>query len=57
MMGQRVRTLENCAKIAGQYTVRWDGKDESGVDAASGVYLYLLKTESFTKTMKMILLR
>jgi len=43
--GQRVKTLLNEVRSAGDHTVRWSGRDDQGGEAASGVYLYLLTTE------------
>ena len=42
---------------AGTVTVTWDGRNADGAQAASGVYLYRLKTEDFSATKKMILLK
>jgi len=41
--GEPVRTLVNGEKGAGNYAVRWDGKDESGKELATGSYFYTLK--------------
>lgn len=43
--GQRVKSLLNGVRSAGYHTVRWNGRDDQGLAAASGVYLYLLTTE------------
>lgn len=37
--GRLVRTVENKARAAGQYTAQWDGSNENGGDAASGTYI------------------
>lgn len=52
ILGQKVVTLVNKKQDAGQYTVEWDASA-----FASGIYLYRLNTESFTKTKKLILLK
>ena len=36
--GRRVRTLASGTQPAGEQTLRWDGSDESGRAAASGLY-------------------
>jgi hypothetical protein len=41
-LGGRVRTLTRGTRTAGQHSVTWDGRDESGHKAASGVYLVRL---------------
>lgn len=57
VMGQEVRTLINDVKQAGTYTARWDGKDRYGRQAASGVYFYVMNTEGFSKSRKMLLIK
>ncbi|MEW6687036.1 MAG: FlgD immunoglobulin-like domain containing protein, partial [Candidatus Edwardsbacteria bacterium] len=55
--GQVVKTLVNEPQEPGYYAVRWDGKNESGVGVASGVYFYRLRAGDFTATKKMILVK
>lgn len=55
--GQHIRTLLHGNQNPGAYTLLWDGRDESGFDAPSGVYLYRLVTENFSQTHKMLLTR
>jgi hypothetical protein len=57
ILGQLVRTLVDEEKIPGNYEFTWDGKDNSGIQVASGTYFYQLKTKDATVTKKMILLR
>ena len=52
IMGQQIVSLVDDYLEAGAYSIPWDG---SGY--ASGVYLYRMETGSYTKTMKMILLK
>jgi hypothetical protein len=56
ILGQRVVTLVDREYEAGQHRVVWDGRDGSGRQAASGIYLYQIKSEQLTKSRKMILL-
>ncbi len=56
-LGQEVRALVNAAQNAGQQTVKWDGKNNSGQAVGSGVYLYRLECGKFSKTHKMMLVR
>jgi len=56
-LGQKIRSLVNGLKESGRYQVQWDGRDETGRDVASGLYLYRLKTGEFEQTRKMLLLR
>ncbi len=55
--GRRVKTLLDGDLPAGTYEESWDGRDDSGSIAASGVYFYKLTANDFSKTRKMILLR
>jgi hypothetical protein len=57
ILGQLVRTLVDEEKAPGNYKVIWDGKDNSGKEVGSGIYFYQLKTEEYTATRKMVLLR
>ena len=57
VLGRQIRDLVDEVQPAGSYRTVWDGKDPSGRDAASGVYFYQLRTQSFVQTNKMVLLR
>jgi murein DD-endopeptidase MepM/ murein hydrolase activator NlpD len=57
ILGKKVMTLVNETRDAGTYNVRWNGKDEAGNALASGIYFCRLKTESFEKTMKMVMMK
>jgi flagellar hook assembly protein FlgD len=55
--GEKVRTLVTDELKAGVHDVSWDGRNEKGISVASGLYFYRLKTEDFTRSKKMLLLR
>ncbi len=57
LLGQKVRTLVDEPKWAGDYTVQWNGKNDQGEQLASGVYFYLLKVGENTLAKKMVLLK
>jgi hypothetical protein len=58
LTGQVVRTLVSGERFgAGQHQSLWDGRSESGLRVASGVYFYQLSTDSFTFMKKMTLLQ
>ena len=57
VLGQKIKTLVNETKMAGHYSIKWNGKDERNINVASGVYIYQLKTDKFIETQKMLLLR
>ena len=55
--GQRVRVLARGEMPAGSSTMNWNGKDDSGVSVASGVYFYRLKTSKSVLNRKMMLMK
>jgi hypothetical protein len=55
--GRVVRTLLSGTFAAGDYAVRWDGRNDAGESVSSGVYLCVLETESGRETRKMTLVR
>ena len=55
--GRVVRTLFNGTKPAGSHTVTWDGRDDRGGAASSGVYFYVLDVGNERRTRKMVLLK
>jgi hypothetical protein len=54
LLGQQVKTLVNGAQGPGRYTVVWDGRDEAGRPAATGMYVYRLQAGAFVQTRKML---
>ncbi len=57
LQGRLVRTLLNQEMEAGSHRVAWDGRDERGNGAASGIYLYHIKAGNYVETRKMVLMR
>ncbi|MFH1009314.1 MAG: FlgD immunoglobulin-like domain containing protein [Candidatus Latescibacterota bacterium] len=57
LLGQEVRRLVDEKVEAGWYSALWDGRDSSGRDAASGVYLCRLYAGDFVQIRSMVLLR
>ena len=55
--GRPVRLLLNDTREAGRHETSWDGNDDNGLAAASGVYLYSLETPGYSDNRKMVLLR
>ncbi|MDD4857911.1 MAG: FlgD immunoglobulin-like domain containing protein, partial [Candidatus Krumholzibacteria bacterium] len=55
--GRLVRTLVDGAQSAGQHTVRWDGRNDNGQSAASGIYFCRMAAPKFVEKRKMVLLR
>jgi hypothetical protein len=56
-LGKLVKKLYQGNTLAGQYSVTWDSKSEFGYQMPSGVYFARLSAGSFTKTIKMTLLK
>ncbi len=57
LLGQVVRTLVNKRQPAGHYTVYWDGTDNQHNPVNSGVYIYRLTVDGFSKSGKMALVK
>jgi hypothetical protein len=57
ILGRHVKTLADQKFEAGEHSVVWDGTDQTGNDASSGVYFYRLLTDGRQATQKMLLLR
>ena len=55
--GALVRTLVNTTQAAGTYTVRWNGRNDSGAPAPSGVYFYRMTAGEFSALERMVLLK
>ncbi len=56
ILGEKVREFEKRYE-AGTHTLMWDGKNSSGEEIASGVYLYKLSAGIYQDTKKMVLIR
>jgi hypothetical protein len=56
-LGQKVRTLLNDRREPGFYQMIWDGRNDSGVQVGSGVYLYRMVAGDFVQVRKMILMK
>jgi hypothetical protein len=57
LMGRKVRTLVSSELEAGEHELVWDGRDSSGGEVASGVYLYRLRSNGSSQVRRMTLLR
>ncbi len=55
--GQKVRSLLNENREAGNHSVVWNGKDDNGKNVASGVFFYRMKSGKYSSTKKMILMK
>jgi len=55
--GQEIRTLVQGYQQPGHHRIQWDGKDDEGHHAASGLYHVRIVAEGFMEVRKMILVR
>lgn len=55
--GKLIKTLEGGEKEASMHSTSWDGKDDRGRILPAGVYFYQLKSEGFTDTKRLVLIR
>jgi hypothetical protein len=54
MSGKRVRLLIDDTKLAGTYSLTWDGTNDSGSFVTSGLYFYVLLTDNKKVSKKLI---
>lgn len=52
ILGQEIKTLVNDEKLSGTHSVRFDGSNLS-----SGIYFYMLRTENYSQTKELTLIR
>ncbi|MCC6963509.1 MAG: VCBS repeat-containing protein [candidate division Zixibacteria bacterium] len=57
ILGEKVVTLTEGARVAGVHSVTWDGRDSRGNNVASGVYFYRLDAGEFSATKKMLMMK
>ncbi|MCK4322099.1 DNRLRE domain-containing protein [candidate division WOR-3 bacterium] len=57
ILGQYIRTLIKEKQKAGRYTVRWDGKDNTGRQLSNGIYFLLLERGESKDTKKILRIR
>jgi uncharacterized Zn ribbon protein len=57
ILGQEVITLVDRRQRAGDYIITWDGRDDGGLDVASGIYFCRLQVGGYAETVKMVILR
>ncbi len=57
VLGQKITTLADGEYEAGKYSVTWDGTDEDGSSAATGIYFYRMNAGDFQATKKLMLLK
>jgi hypothetical protein len=54
LMGQEVARLVDQIQEPGYYTVSWNGRDQNGREASTGIYLYRLQGDKEVITLRMV---
>ncbi|MFQ5649853.1 MAG: PKD domain-containing protein [bacterium] len=57
LLGRQVRTLVDETMPAGRHAIVWDGRDQHGQAAASGVYIYRIRAGEFVESRRMLLVK
>ena len=58
VLGNRVTTLVNAVvQPSGNHAIIWDGRNESGVELASGTYFFKFSADRVEHTGRMVLAR
>jgi hypothetical protein len=55
--GRKIRTLVDADRAPGEYAAEWDGADDTGRRAVSGVYLCRMTAGNFSRTVKMTVMK
>jgi CotH kinase protein/Lamin Tail Domain/FlgD Ig-like domain len=57
VLGREIWSISKERKEYGKYSLQWNGNDKEGRVLASGIYLLNINGESYSKTIKLMLLR
>lgn len=57
LLGKEIRTLLDKELSPGSYNISWEGRDNNGKLLPSGIYFIKLNANSFSKTIKAVLLK
>ena len=57
LQGRKVRTLANTRLTPGAHEFEWDARDDNQQELSSGVYLALLRANTFVKSMKLLYIK
>jgi hypothetical protein len=57
ILGQKIKTLLEKVEEPGAKTIFWDGTDDKGLNASTGIYFYRLTAADFVDTRKMVYLK
>lgn len=57
MKGRVIKDLKSKYEIAGRKSIQWDATDNSGYPVSSGMYIFSIRSGSFAKNIKMLLMK
>jgi flagellar hook assembly protein FlgD len=57
VVGQEIRRLIDDDRSAGNYSVSWDGADNSGVKVSGGIYFCKIVARDHTQVTNLVLLK
>lgn len=57
VLGREIWSVNKERKESGSYMIQWNGRNMEGRELASGIYIVNINGESFSKTIKLMLLR
>jgi hypothetical protein len=55
--GRELKVLFNGRQTAGRHEIQWDGRDQNGVSAGSGVYFVKMAADNYQKVQKVLLVK
>ena len=55
--GELIRTLFDGNQAAGNYSMEWNGMNDAGTAVSPGIYFCKLKTDNYSETLKMLLMK
>ncbi len=57
ILGRAIKTLADGTYAAGTHSLKWNGRTNTGQQAASGAYIYRIVTKDFAGSKKMLFLK
>jgi hypothetical protein len=57
LRGESIRRLVSGQQAAGNHSIDWDGRNETGQSVASGIYIYRIHAGQLVDTRRMVLLK
>jgi peptidoglycan/xylan/chitin deacetylase (PgdA/CDA1 family) len=57
LLGKKVKTLIKTSFTTGRYEVKWDARNDAGLEVPSGIYIYRFRTDNFSHSKNMMLLK